>query len=133
MKKITGIKRYHHFRVMSSHPGSVFVQERSDTPEVKTDLLHEPRSPDEDELPTVISPSGFSDARQWYLYKQIRSFCPDKDKDVVCPLPLGRKPGASRECMLAPVESDQAPPAKRKHVSGFCKEAGHDRRTCPQK
>ena len=117
----------------SSHPGSVFVQERSDTPEVKIDLLREPWSPDEDELPTIITPSGFSDARQWYLYEHIRPFCADEDKDAVCPLPHCPKPGASRECTPAPVESEQAPPAKRKRVCGFCKEAGHDRRTCPQK
>ena len=117
----------------SPHPGSVFVQVRSDTKEVKIALMREPWSPDEDELPNLISPSGFSDARQWYLYEQIRPFCPDKDKDTVCPLPLCPKPGANRECVPAPVKSDQAPPAKRKCVSGSCNEAGHDRRTCPQK
>ena len=135
MKKITGIKSYHHLRVMSSHSGSVFVQERSDTKEVNIDLLREPWSPDKNELPTAISPNGFSNARQWYmyLYEQIRPFCPDEDKDAVCPCLLCPKPGASRECLSAPVKSDQAPPAKRKQVCGLCKEAGHNRRTCPQK
>lgn len=140
MKKISGIKRYHHFRVTSSHPGSVFLRRRSDTPEVEIDLLRDPWSPEEDELPTVIYPSGFSAARQWYLYEQIRPFCPDEDKDAVCPLPQCPKPGASRESTPVPdestpvsVESDQAPRAKRKRVCGLCKEAGHDKRTCPQK
>ena len=31
LKKIQGIKKFHHFRVSSSSPGYVFVKERSDT------------------------------------------------------------------------------------------------------
>ena len=39
MKKITGIKKYHHFRLSSSSPGSIFVKAESDSTEVKIDLL----------------------------------------------------------------------------------------------
>ena len=39
MKRITGIKKYHHFRMTSSSPGKVFLRERCDTPEVEMDLL----------------------------------------------------------------------------------------------
>ncbi len=36
-KKITGIKKYQHFKVISSSPGSVFVRELSNSPEQEID------------------------------------------------------------------------------------------------
>ena len=66
MKKITGFKKYHHFRTTSSSPGTVFVQEQCDSPKVEIDLLKAPWEPDYDELPTVIPPCGLSAERKWY-------------------------------------------------------------------
>ena len=37
--------------------------------------------------PEVIPAKGLSPDRQWYLYDQIRQFCPESTKDLVCPLP----------------------------------------------
>lgn len=87
MKKITGIKKYHHFRLSSASPGTIFVKERSDSVEVEVDLLKDPWNPDVDELPPVVPPRGLNADRQWYLYEQIRPFCPLEDQDSVCPLP----------------------------------------------
>ena len=40
-----------------------------------------------------VTPLGLSAERQWYLYDQIRPFCPDADKDITFPLPSVPKPG----------------------------------------
>ena len=42
MKKISGIKKFHHFRVSSLSPGLVFPKQWSDSPEVTFKLLKEP-------------------------------------------------------------------------------------------
>ena len=99
MKKIDGIKKLHHFRISSSLPGKVFVKKHSDSAEVAFDMLKEPWTPDEDELPTVILPPGLTPDRQWYLYDSIRPFCPDDDKDTTRPLPSVPKLRASREAL----------------------------------
>ena len=86
LKKLIGIKKYHHFRFTSSEPGVVYVKEHADTAEVRMDLNKSstPWVPDKDELPSVVSPKGLSAERQWYLYDHIRPFCPDSDKDITC-------------------------------------------------
>ena len=94
-KKIVGIKKYHHFRMSSSQPGVVFLKEHSDTPEVKLSLLKQSWTPTKEELPNVVPPKGLSAERQWYLYDQIRPYCPDEDKDATCPMPTEPKPGRS--------------------------------------
>ena len=134
MKKITGIKTYHHFRMSSSAPGCVFVKEHSDSSEVKIDLLKEPWNPSADELPEVVPPKGLSAERQWYLHEQIRPFCSEEDRDTVCPLPAVPKPG-SRQGTPALENADEVtpPPSKRRRVCGLCKREGHDRWSWPQK
>ena len=132
MKRITGIKKDHHFRLSSSSPGTIFVKERSDSVEVEVDLLKDPWNPDVDELPPVVPPRGLNADRQWYLYEQIRPFCPLEDQDSVCLLPSVPKPGGSRGGTSNP-DSTVPPPAKRRRVCAICKEEVHDRRTCPDK
>ena len=95
-KKIPGIKKLHHFHVTSSSPRHVFVRERSDTVEQDIDLLKEPWTPDADTKPDVIPPKGLNPDRQWYLYEQIRPFCPPNDQDTTCPLPTVPRPGGSK-------------------------------------
>ena len=110
--KIPGIKKLHHFQVTASSPGKVFVREWFDSPEVALDLLKEPREPDADELPMLIAPHGLSAERQWYLHEQIRPFCPEEDKDSMCPLPSVPKPGGSRQGTPLPEEgSVEIPPS----------------------
>ena len=85
-KKIPGIKKFHHFRMSQVTPGVVFVKEQADSPEKRFDLLKDSWSPSAHELPPIIPPHGLSAERQWYLYEQIRPFCPDDDKDLTCPM-----------------------------------------------
>lgn len=62
IKKVVGIKKYHHFRCDSSQPGVVFVKEHADTNEQTIDLMKlTPRwSPDLSELPSAVPPKGLS-------------------------------------------------------------------------
>ena len=72
-KKIPKIKMYHHFQFSSSTPGSVSVQEFSDSDSTLYPILADNTwVPAVSELPCVVPPSGLSDKRQWYLYKDIR-------------------------------------------------------------
>ena len=116
LRKLPGIKKIHHFRMSSSQPGFIFIKEHSDTAEVKFSMLKEPWSPDKDDLPEVIPPRGLSAERQWYLYEQIRPFCPDEDKDTTCPMPTVPKPGRSTPAPEEEVEETPCPP-KRKRTS----------------
>lgn len=34
----------------------------------------------------MIQPAGLTPTRQWYLYNEIRQYCTDSTKDLVCPL-----------------------------------------------
>ena len=43
--------------------------------------------PNAQDLPCIIPPLGLSLERQWYLYERIREFCPEEDRDAVCPRP----------------------------------------------
>ena len=92
LKKITRTKKYYHVHLDSSIPGVVSVRERADTPEIEIQLLKNPWLSGPDELPTVIHPKRLSLERQWYLFDQIRQFCPGSDKDLTCPKPRAAKP-----------------------------------------
>ena len=60
MKKVLSIKKLHHFKISSLFPIKVFVKEHSNSGEVAFDVLKGPWTPDADELPTVILPSGLT-------------------------------------------------------------------------
>ena len=138
MKKIPGIKKLHHFQLDSSSPGKVkvFVREQCDTSETELELLKEPWEPDVDKLPTIVPPHRLSAERRWYLYEQIRPFCPEDDKDSMCPLPSVPRPGGSRRGTPFPEDSGEAadpPTPKHPRLCGHCHLPGHDKRTCPNK
>ena len=65
MKKITGMKKLHHFQIDSASPGCVFTKEQCDSPEVKHELLKALWTPDVDDLPAMIPLRGLSAERQW--------------------------------------------------------------------
>ncbi|XP_064383600.1 uncharacterized protein LOC135332176 [Halichondria panicea] len=134
MKKLTGIKKFHHFYFDSAKPGEVVVKVRSDSAETKYELLKQPWTPDPQTLPDKVPPRGLSSERQWYLYEKIRPFCPFESQDVTCPLPTAPRP-TSRHGTPAttppPPESSQ-PPAKKRRC-GLCRQEGHVRTVCPQR
>ena len=87
-KKLTGIKKYHHFRFDKSSPRVVYLRVNSDSPEEKRCLLKDPSwKPDPSDLPPVITPTGLSLDRQQYLFDKIWVFCREDTKDLVCPQP----------------------------------------------
>ena len=136
LKKIIGIKKYHHFRFDSSNPG---VKEHVDTPELEIELMKATPcwSPDPQVLPSIISPKGLPAEIQWYLHDYIRPFCPDGDKDTTCPLPdvpkPGSAPGTPARSQRSHVQDDVEPPSKRRRLCGICRQEGHNSRSCPNK
>ena len=110
------------------------MKEQCDRPEAETNLLKEPWEPEVDELPAVVPWLGLSAEQQWYLYEYMQPFCPDNNKDTVCPLPSVPKPGLSRQGTPHP-EDDRA--ANRHHpkvrLCGTCHQPGHDQRTSQTK
>lgn len=80
------VKTYHHFRFTSTKPGVVFVKDFHDSPEVEYNLLL-PKVMISPDLPEVIPAPGLDSKRQWYLFNQIRDFCSEDAKDLVCPKP----------------------------------------------
>ena len=85
-KAIPSIKGYHHFCFSSDKPGIVLPKKHADTEGKEMTFLKENCSGLECG-PEVIPAKGLSPDRQWYLYDQIRQFCPESTKDLVCPLP----------------------------------------------
>ena len=157
-KKIPGIKKYHHFRFDSSHPGKVFVRIHSDCLEEELDLLKvESWLPDPNAYPAQLTPKGLSSQRQWYLHDKIREFCPESDKDTTCPRPTCPRPTSragtpvgedelenttltrtiagprSRAVTSTDDDVSSLPPKKKSRVCGTCGGVGHNSRTCPDK
>ena len=140
-RKITGIKKPHHFRFTASEPGEVYTKVQcDDSAEKKETLLKKPWPPDASELPSLVMPKGLSAERQWYLYESIREFCPPDARDLTCSEPTIPKPGSragtpaveiSSVPGLSPGDEPQPPPTKKSRVCGNCKRVGHNRRTCP--
>ena len=145
-RRIVGIQNFHHFYFSASNPGVAVVKECNDTPETEFRLLKDDWVPNPDEYLDVITSKGLSLERQWYLYDSIRQFCPDKDKDITCPLPAHQKP-VGRSGTPIPTGSaittgesshshpgslsTAAPPAKR--LCGNCRLPGHNSRKCLSK
>ena len=122
LAKLVGIKRY---RFSADMTGYVFVKKYSDSEEHQIKLLmDESWAPHTAVMPEEIAKPGLSLERQEYLYEKIREFCPDQEKDRLCPKPVN-------VC----AEDDTPPPSpsrKRQRLCGICRQPGHTRRTCPE-
>ena len=84
-KRITNLKKYHHFRFSSESPGIAYLKLNADSNEDEVELLKNSWEPVPHELPPILQPKGLSDERQWYLYEQVCQFCTDDCQDLVCP------------------------------------------------
>ncbi len=74
LKKISGIKQYHHFHFNSAHPGIVKVKKHLDRELKSLKLLKDNWNPDHTEMPAIVPVKPLSAERQGYLYESIRLF-----------------------------------------------------------
>lgn len=88
--RIEHILRYHHF--VLSKDGTVATRFYIDDEQATTTQMLKANSVPIHSMPTIIPPEGLSSQRQWYLYENIREFCKDECKDLVCPKPDVPKP-----------------------------------------
>ena len=152
LRKLKHIKKYHHFSISESSPGSVKVRVESDTESEHISLVTDHTwSPSSDVLPPILPPLGLSLERQWYLYSHIRQYCPEEVQDKVCPQPLtplsssavpslplphcstaATPAGSSSAVASSTSGSSNPPPQKRARVCSKCKGTGHNARTCDQ-
>ena len=88
LRKMKHIKKYQHFSISAATPGSVSMKLESDTQEETASLIIGTTwTPSDGDIPHVVHPAGLSLERQWYLHNQIRQYCPEEARDVVCPKP----------------------------------------------
>ena len=81
---VVGLKRTHHFSVTASDSGTIVTSEYCDSDSVDHSVL---RGALPAGMPAVITPAGLDHKRKQYLFKEIREFCSEETKDVVCPRP----------------------------------------------
>ena len=84
-KIVPAIKQKHHFKFLSSEPGYVLTKDFLSSHEEKTYILREKFA--QDSFPQQIIPAGLDASRKQYLFQQIREFCTEETKDLVCPDP----------------------------------------------
>ena len=152
LHKLKHLKRFHHFSMSSSAPGSVEMRVESDSESERVSLVMDNTwEPSQQQLPPTVPPSGLSLELQWYLHNMIRMYCPEAVQDEVCPLPLtplshsttSASSAATRASSTATGRSQSTsggsatetttttlPPAKRARICGKCHMAGHNARTC---
>ena len=144
-KRVSSIKKIHHFVFDIQNPGNVVIKEHSDTSEVGVSLLKSDWTPNPSKLPAVVQPKGLTPERSWYLYEKIREFCPTDEMDITCPLPTTPKP-SSRACSphellseitdpsdATPQPVSATPSTSSNRWCGICRQPGHNSRSCPRK
>ncbi|XP_067939703.1 uncharacterized protein [Watersipora subatra] len=86
-KRISQIKSYHQFILSAERLGSVRVKKHANSLESEDIQLMSPESARSGQ-PVIIPPPGLSVERQKYLFKEIREFCDESKRDIVCPAPI---------------------------------------------
>ncbi|KAJ8321041.1 hypothetical protein KUTeg_002628 [Tegillarca granosa] len=71
---------------MYGNPGDVVVKESVDSEEKSVCILKNGKSVNRD-LSSTVESAGLSATRQWYLYRNIRSFIPPRLQDITAPMP----------------------------------------------
>ena len=85
-KTFDHIKKQHHFRFDAKRPGIVDSKEFRDSSEQEVSLLKNINNVPTG-MPSAITPESLSLERKLYLFKEIRDFCKDEVKDLICPKP----------------------------------------------
>ena len=87
-KRLPNIKSYHHFRFTKDEPGRVYFKESDLSPEQSLMLLKNPAIlPPAARLPAKVNPTGLSQDRKRYLFREIRQFCKPGTEELVAPAP----------------------------------------------
>ena len=87
-KVIKGIKRIHHFTFEEhSLRGHLITQVTCSDLPTAVSFLKATNVSLPSTMPPMVPPKGLTAESQWYLFEKIREFCPDNNKDKICPLP----------------------------------------------
>ena len=129
LKKVPQITRQHHFQFLSISQGTVVVREFGDSVELEYKLTTDSFSAAG--FPEIITPSGLSLQRKWYLFDKIRELCNPESRDLVCPQPHIPWPGSTPQppSPSPPQSPQQSHPGrsilqKRGRVCGSCGHTG---------
>ncbi|KAJ8311530.1 LOW QUALITY PROTEIN: hypothetical protein KUTeg_010885 [Tegillarca granosa] len=95
-KPIPNVRKYFHFIFSASDPGYVIVKEPVHSEEKRVCILKNGKSVNRD-LPSRVESAGLSATRQWYLYRNIRSFIPPRLQDITAPMPSVPETGVQVE------------------------------------
>ncbi|XP_052772978.1 uncharacterized protein LOC128211900 isoform X2 [Mya arenaria] len=91
-KPIPGLTKYHHFRITSSHPGTVFLREYADNQEVAIEITRPQRQPiPSSDMPERIDNQELDAKRSWYLFEEIAPLC---NNSSACSKPTVPKPSS---------------------------------------
>lgn len=101
--KFVGLKKQHHFLFSADQPGCMRFKRYAESNEETYRLRKKEIVAG---MPEIIQPDGLDAARKKYLYEQIREFCSDETKDLVCPCPVA---DAAEPCVSAPEPDTEAP------------------------
>ncbi|WAR22598.1 hypothetical protein MAR_016572, partial [Mya arenaria] len=94
-KPIPGLTKYHHFRITSSHPGTVFLREYADNQEVAIEITRPQRQPiPSSDMPERIDNQELDAKRSWYLFEEIAPLC---NNSSACSKPTVPKPSSEVE------------------------------------
>ena len=136
-EKLVGLKSFHHLQFPASNKGHVFAKTKSDAVEVDFNLLKHNWAPNFTELPERLAPAGLSPSRRWYLYNNIREYCPQESQDATYPLPrvpeLSRASTSHSTSTPTSNTAPEEPPSKKPRHYSVCKREGHNARSCPTK
>lgn len=83
-RKVPGIKSNHHFFFSIDRPGVVTMKLFCDSPTTEQQLAVSDCPP---HMPEELVPKGLDAKRMKYLFDEIRQFCREETKDIVCPSP----------------------------------------------
>ena len=83
-RKMKRVKINHHFKITSDRPDVIVCKNYVEAPSTE-EVVQRGQLPTG--MPNVIQPAGLDQERQKYLYEQIRPFCTEETKDIVCPAP----------------------------------------------
>ena len=96
-KALPGMKQFHHFRFHADSPGVCFVKRTADDEEVAFNILTTTTHAVPRDRPVALQPAGLDNK----LYRQIRQYCQEDTRDVMCPhpsVPEGSSTASLKRC-----------------------------------